>query len=186
MFTAFATARGETEKTSPVFQKFEAYNGFFCCEVPAEGWELQFDEELDSTGEYEMKLMNGPMLIDVIYYTPQQFSFTDHQDFIQRNTRNVLGETRNARETYGPAEPVEDHGMKAFRIERRRQVYLHPESKSDESMDLKEKLYVVPSEAGFFVLEFSGPAALYDEHLATFEKIFSTFKPGKLGMKCDH
>ena len=63
---------------------------------------------------------------------------------------------------------------------------MHPESKSDETLDLKEKVYVVPGECGFFVLHYSTPAAAYEQDLPVIEKIFSSFKPGKLGMKCDH
>ena len=163
---------------------FEAIHGFYSCELPAWGWETTvLDEEMDETREYFLQLTNKAnpsVTIEVTYFTSEAASFAGYDDFIQRNTRNALGETRSPRETYGPAEPVVNSlGIKAFRIERQRLVYLHLESKSEESMDLKEKLYVIPGEDGFFVLHYSSPDYEFDFHTPDFERVFESFKPGK-------
>ena len=55
-------------------------------------------------------------------------------------------------------------------------VYLHPQSKSDESMQLAEKQYVLPAKEGFYVLHISAPKAVFPESVQVFEKIAESFK----------
>ena len=54
--------------------------------------------------------------------------------------------------------------------------YLHPESKSDESVQMKEKMYVLPAKDGFYVLKFSAPKTAFAANLPVFEKIARSFK----------
>ena len=49
-------------------------------------------------------------------------------------------------------------------------------SKSDESVMLKEKFYVLPAKNGFFVFRFSAPRAVFSEHLPVFERVTRTSK----------
>ena len=121
MFFACIAAYGQSTPTAPLSKDFQAANGYFSCEVPAHGWEERSDPEMDPEyHEYNLSLVRstaqGAVMIDVTYYAPESDSFTGPEDFIKRNTRNALGETKNARETYGQAEHVEDHGLKAFPV----------------------------------------------------------------------
>ncbi|MGZ8896158.1 MAG: hypothetical protein ACXW3H_08120, partial [Candidatus Aminicenantales bacterium] len=84
----------------------------------------------------------------------------------------------NAREHYGPVQATKLGGTKAFELRRERMVYLHPESKSDESASLKEMLYVVPMNDGsFYVLQYTAEAAVFEEYLPVFERVAASFKP---------
>ena len=67
-------------------------------------------------------------------------------------------------------------GRRAFELAREKLVFLHPETKSDESVQLKEKIYVLPAKAGFYVLHFSAEKPAFEESLPVFEKVAKSFK----------
>lgn len=162
------------------FKPYVMDHSYFSCDVPA-AWELQRDAEEDAEyGIYEIYLhAPAPMTnINVRYLLKDNGDFSGYKDFLERNSSNALGETKNARENYGPVLAAKLGGMKAFELRRERMVYLHPESKSDESASLKEILYVVPMKDGsFYVLHYTADAAVFGEFLPVFERVAASFKP---------
>lgn len=166
------------------FQPFQAKGGYFSCDIPVGEWhpndpEPEFDPEYD---QYDLELSGpraegAPVMISVTYFGPNS-DFSGYEDFLRSNSRNVAGETRNKRENYGPIVEADKDGRKVFSLERERLVYLHPQTKSDESVQIKEKLYVVPAGEGFYVLHLNVPSAVFEKHLPVFEKVFLTFAPG--------
>ncbi len=163
------------------YAKYSMDNGYFSCSVPSD-WELKREKDKDEEYKiYEIELVaprsgKVPTTIFVSYYAKDNEDFNDHNDFIARNSKNAFGETSNAREQYGPVKDITLGGRKGFSLSRERSVFLHPESKSDESAQKKEKLYIVPAKEGFFVLHFSAEKALFDANLKVFEKVAASFK----------
>jgi hypothetical protein len=163
-------------------QKFVPYaieGGYFSCEVP-EGWSQERSPEQDKEYNiFEVQLLGpggkAPTSIFVSYYSADNEDFTDHENFIARNSRNALGQTKGRRETYQPVKKARLAGREAFVLEREKQAFLHPQSKSDESVQLKEKLYVLPAKPGFYVLHFSAEKKAFDKHLASFERAAKSF-----------
>lgn len=187
-FTLFVLSSGNApaQENSPAltYQPFEATGGYFSCEIPVQEWSLKADPEFDAEyNEYGLELLGpraekAPVIIYVTYYAPES-DFAGHEDFIERNTRNVAGERKTKTDTFGQAQPMEKDGLKVFFFDRERLIHLYPTTKSDESVMIKEKLYVVPAKSGFYVLHYSAPSSVYEQHLPAFERVFSTFKPGK-------
>jgi len=172
---------GKSE-SSEQFIKYVMDNNYFTCEIPAT-WQFGRDKETDAEYKiYEIQLI-GPSSdkasseIYVSYYAQDNEDFSDYNNFLVRNSKNILGETKSGRENYGPVKKVVLNGRKAFELVRERMVYLHPQSKSDESVHIKEKLYVLPAKEGFYVLYYSAPKILYDEQLSVFEEVVQTFNP---------
>ncbi len=163
--------------------KYVTYSvdGFFSCLVP-DGWDKQRDEVKDKEYNiFEVELLapgavKAPTSVFVSYYSADNEDFSDHNDFIDRNSKNVLGETKSARETYQPVKKSTLAGRQAFVLEREKLAFLHPETKSDESVALQEKLYILPAKAGFYVLHYSAEKAAFAKHLAAFEKVAASFK----------
>lgn len=155
---------------------------YFTCQVPA-AWELERNAEEDEEHliyEFYIYMPAPQTSINVRYLLKDNEDFAGYQDFLDRNSKNVLGETKNKRENYGPVEKVKLAGLPAFRLRRDLMVYLHPESKSDESASLKELLYVVPMKDGsFYVLEYSADASAFEEYLPVFEHIAASLKPSQ-------
>ena len=166
------------------YVKYSMDNGYFTCSVPS-GWELKRDKDNDEKYRiYEIELVgtrSGKVstTIYVSYYAQDNEDFNDYKDFVHRNSTNALGETSNAREQYSPVKNIKLAGRAGFLLERARSIFLHPESKSDESADMKEKLYILPAKEGFFVLHFTADKAFYDANLKVFEKVAASFK-GKI------
>ncbi|MGZ5478609.1 MAG: hypothetical protein ACXWGZ_03375 [Candidatus Aminicenantales bacterium] len=162
------------------FKPYVMDHDYFSCEIPV-AWDLQRDAEEDvEYGIYEIYLnAPAPMTsINVRYLLKDNGDFAGYKDFLERNSKNVLGETQNAREHYGPVQATKLGGTKAFELRRERMVYLHPESKSDESASLKEMLYIVPMKDGsFYVLHYTAEAAVFKEYLPVFERLAASFKP---------
>lgn len=170
---------GKSE-SSEQFIKYAMDENYFTCEIPAT-WQLERDSEKDAEYKiYEIQLIgpnadNSPSEIYVSYYAQDNEDFTDYNNFLVRNSKNILGETKSKREKYGPINNVVLKGRKAFVLERERMVYLHPQSKSDESTYVKDKIYVLPAKDGFYVLHYSAPKVCYDEQLSVFERVVQTF-----------
>lgn len=178
---AAACAGAQAKGKAAQFKNFAMENNYFSCSVPA-AWSLERDKDKDEEYKiYEIQLLapvsgKAPTSIFVSYYAKDNADFNDHADFVRRNSRNVAGETRNSRENYEPVKNITLAGRAAMLLARERMVFLHPTTKSDESVQLKEKLYVLPAKAGFYVLHFSAPKDSFLANVATFEKIAKSFK----------
>jgi len=163
------------------FKLYSMDNNFFSCSVPA-AWSQERNKEQDEEYRiYEVQLLapkagKAPTSITVSYYAADNEDFNGHEDFIKRNSRNVAGETKSPRENYQPVKKTTLAGRAVFELARERLVFLHPNSKSDESVQLKEKLYVLPAKAGFYVLHFSAEKAVFAANSAVFERVAKSFK----------
>lgn len=163
------------------YKAYSMDNGYFSCQVPS-AWAQQRDKERDEEYRiYELQLQAPkagrlPTLITVGFYHKENPDFAGHQDFVDSNSKNALGETKSARETYEPVKPVTLAGRKALLLARERLVFLHPESKSDESAPLKERMYVLPAKDGFYVLKLSAVKDAFPAALPVFEKVAKSFK----------
>lgn len=181
LLAAAACAGAQAKARGVQFRNYAMDNGRFSCSVPA-SWTLERDKEKDEEYKiYEIQLLapkadKAPVSVFVSYYAADNEDFNGPEDFVRRNSRNVAGETRNAREAFEPAKNITLGGRKATELSRKRMVYLHPESKADDSVQLKEKFYVLPAKEGFYVLHFSAPAGGFGENLPVFEKIAKSFK----------
>lgn len=157
----------------------------FSCVIPAD-WKFTRDASYEEEdGIYGIELAapkpgKAPVLIFVTYYAPGNADFKGHDDFLARNSKNALGETKSPTETYGPVKKAEVGKSKAkgFSLARERKRFLHPEGKSEESVVLRELMYVVPAAAkgGFHVLHFSAPKADYGRYLPVFRRVADSFK----------
>lgn len=178
---AKAAAKKAAKTPAPKFVNYAMDGGYFSCLVP-EAWGRERDAVKDKEYNiFEIELLapdaaKAPTSVFVSYYSADNEDFSDHSDFIDRNSKNVLGETQSAREKYEPVKEAKLGGRKAYVLAREKLAYLHPETKSDESVELKEKMYILPAKAGFYVLHFSAEKAAFALHLPVFEKIASSFK----------
>lgn len=181
LLAATACAGAQAKAKAPQYKNFAMDNNYFSCQVPAD-WSQERDKDKDEEYKiYEVQLLSpktgkAPTSIFVSYYAKDNGDFNDYKDFVKRNSRNVAGETKSARELYEPVKDITLAGRKAQLLARERMVFLHPESKSDESVQLKEKLYVLPAKAGFYVLHFSAPKDLFLSNQSVFEKVAKSFK----------
>lgn len=163
------------------FKLYAMDNNFFSCSVPA-AWTQERNKDQDEEYKiYEVQLLapkagKAPTSITVSYYAADNEDFNGHEDFIKRNSRNVAGETKSSRENYQPVKKIALAGRAGFELARERLVFLHPQSKSDESVQLKEKLYVLPAKAGFYVLHFSAEKGAFLANRAVFERVARSFK----------
>lgn len=182
-FMAVTACAGAPVKGKARMQ-FKAYsmdNNYFSCSVP-EAWSLEREAEKDEQYKiYEIQLMapksdKAPTSIFVSYYAKDNEDFNNYQDYIDRNSKNIAGETKSARENYEPLKKMKLSGREGFELSNEVMEYLHPESKSDESVQLKEKMYVLPSKSGFYVLRFNAAKTAFLENLSVFEKVAKSFK----------
>jgi hypothetical protein len=177
---ADAKAGQKEEKGTREFKSYSMDSNYFSCEIP-DAWGLNREKEKDEEYRiYEIELVapesdKAPVTVFVSYYAGDNGDFNGYTDFIESNSKNALGETRNKRENYEPVKKSVLSKRKGFELARERMVYLNPESKSDESVQLKEKLYVLPAKDGFYVLHISAPKTLFFKYLPVFEHISRTF-----------
>jgi hypothetical protein len=181
-FMAAAACAGAQAKTRDArYKSYAMDNNYFSCSVPAD-WTLERDKDKDEEYKiYEIQLLapkagKAPVSFTVAYYAAENEDFSGYADFVKRNSRNAAGETKTSRELFEPVKKITLGGRKGFELSRERLVSLHPESKSDESVQLKEKLYVLPAKEGFYVLHFSAPKSAFAASLAVFEKTAKSFK----------
>lgn len=178
---AAACAGAQAKAKGAQFKAYAMDNGYFACSVPAD-WSLERDAEKDEEYKiYEIQLLSpkaekAPTSIFVSYYLKDNEDFNGYEDFVKRNSRNVAGETKNSREVFEPAKDMTLAGRRALMLSRERVVSLHPKSKSDETVQLKEKLYVLPAKDGFYVLHFSAQKTAFLANLQIFEKLAKSFK----------
>lgn len=177
----YANGPAAAPKAAAQFKKYSMDRGYFSCLIPA-GWTLEREKERDAAyGIFEIQLIapgpqKAPVSVFVSYYSKHNDDFDGHADFIDRNSTNALGETRSDTENYEPVKKIKLGARKGFELAREKTAFLHPESKSDESVQLKEKTYVLPARQGFYVLHFSAPSGTFAENLPVFEKIAGSFK----------
>ncbi len=170
-----------TASAAEQYRNYVMDQNYFSCEVPV-GWDLVREKEKDEEYHiYEIILRKTPgASIYVSYYAKDNEDFSDYKNFLARNSKNILGETKNSREQYGPVKEIQLKGGKGFELERERLVYLFPQSKSDESAAIKELLYVLPSAAGgFYVLHYTAPQEFFEDLLPVFKKVAASFMPQK-------
>jgi hypothetical protein len=150
--------------------------GRFTAQVPGD-WDRQDDDATDPksflmsfTGP---KAENVPVTITVEFFADGNRDFKDYTDFVQRNTWDGL-------ENKQLAEPAKTmvNGLSSLWFEKEYRSFLHPESKSDESVMLKEKFYVFlgADRKGFFVLHYTAPSSVFDQYAGTFEKLAGSFQ----------
>ncbi len=153
----------------------------FTCQIPG-GWEVKRDKEKEIKAKVRKLELSGPragnapVLIYAAHYLKGSAAFADYKDFIERNSKNILGETESDTEKFSPVKETSLAGKKAFKFDSEIKEYLHPESKSAESVLIKEKFYVIPAADGFFVLRYYSPASAFNKYLPVFKKLISTFR----------
>lgn len=163
------------------YTKYSMDNNYFSCSIPS-AWALSRDKEEDEKYQIFEIQLDAPAAekvstsIKIAYYAKESTDFSGYQNFIDRNSKNVFGETKSNRELYEPVKKTKLAGRQAFEISRELMQYLHPESKSDESVQLKEKLYVLPAKEGFYVLSFSAEKTAFLANVKVFEKVAKSFK----------
>jgi hypothetical protein len=153
----------------------------FSC-VPPAGWEVTRDRAKEGKTRIQKLELAGPgadkapVLIYAAFYGAGNTSFAGYEDFIERNSKNILGETVSETEKFSPVKKITLSGKKAFKFDSEIKEYLHPESKSEESVVIKEDFYVVPAGDGFFVLHYYSPASAFKKHLPVFKKFVAACK----------
>ncbi len=181
LMAAAACAGAQAKTKSAQFKKYSMDNNYFTCSIPAD-WTQKRNKDKDEEYKiYEIQLLapkseKAPTSIYVSYYAGDNEDFNGYEDFVKRNSRNVAGETKNSREVFDPAKNISLSGRKAIELSRERMVSLYPKSKSDESVQLKEKLYVLPAKDGFYVMHFSAEKTAFIANQPVFEKIAKSFK----------
>ena len=164
------------KKTAPA-----AAQDRFTCTPPA-GWEAKRDRGNEArTGIQKLELLGpgaerAPVIIYASFYGAASTAFAGYEDFIERNSKNILGETESDTEKFSPVAQTELAGKKAFVFDSEIKEYPHPESKSEESVMVKEKFYVAPAQGGFFVLHYYAPASAFGKYLPVFRKFAASCK----------
>jgi hypothetical protein len=178
---AGAAAGAAAPEPGGKFKKYSMDHGYFSCMIPV-SWSINREKERDEDYKiFEVQLLapksdKSAISIFVSYYAAENEDFDGYEDFIDRNSANALGETKSERENYEPVRKIKLWGRRAFELVREKMVYLHPESKSDESAQIKEKMYILPAKQGFYVMHFSSPKDAFQENLPVFERVAKSFK----------
>ncbi len=181
LMTVSACAGAQAKSHAAKFKPYAMDNKYFTCVIPAD-WTLQRDKDQDEEYKiFEIQLISpkaskDTVSIKVSFFAKDNEDFNGYEDFISRNSKNALGETKSARENYAPVKKMALNGRKGFELSSETMEYLHPESKSDESVRMKEKIYVLPAKSGFYVIRFSAPKEDYAATLGVFEKVARSFK----------
>lgn len=175
---AGADSAGQRPAVAAEFKPYTMDSTYFSCGIPSI-WSLEREKDQDEDYKiYEIGLDAGTdhARINVSYYAADNDDFNGYADFIGSNSKNSLGETKNDRERYEPVKDTILDKRKAFILANTRMVYLFPESKSDASIQLSEKMYVLPAKKGFYVIRLSALTATFSKYLPVFERVACTFK----------
>jgi len=151
--------------------------GYFTCDEP-EGWEfIANDPDFGDDRTYLIgyagpRAEDAPVVIYIEFYGAGNGDFDGYEDFVQRNTTDVLGETTAV------AEKTKLGEMDALTFGYERKEYLHPHSKDDTFVIMKKRYYVILAKdrEGFFVLDYSAPKSVFDRYLPDFERVVNSFK----------
>jgi len=170
---------GKVKALIPEGEGFKAFSrdGYFSCEVP-ENWRLEKKADQERMGVFQIELIapdaeKVPVTLYVSYFSKGNKYFKDYNDYVDSNSQDDMAA---ATDKYSPVTTKTLDKRKAFEFDREEKHYLHPESKSDESVILKEKFYVLPAKEGFFVMHFSAPKDIFLKHLPVLERVARTFK----------
>lgn len=167
----------DVAEAAPGTEKLGIEGGYFTCFIPGDWQREDNDPYYGDDKTYMMELSgprtdNAPVLIYLSFFGPGNGDFDGHEDFVSRNTVDILGEVM--------AVPEETNlgGARAIVFERERSRFLFPNLKDDTKVLIKEKIYVIPAAdgEGFFVLEYSAPESVYEEFLSVFQKIADSFR----------
>ncbi len=168
-------AAGQTAAAAP--QRMGIAGGAFTCVLPAD-WSRQDDERKPGDKTYQLLLLgpraeHAPVMIFVSFFGAGNDDFKDYADFVTRNTADFFSDKPKAE-----ARKITLNGRNALTFEFEEKTFLHPESKSDESVMIREKFYVLLAKdrAGFFVLHYSAPSSVFAGHLPVFEQIAKSFE----------
>jgi hypothetical protein len=166
----------QKEDTVPLPKKLGIAGGYFSIVVPA-NWSFNDDDGSDPKS-YMITLAgpkaeNAPVMISIEYYAKGNDDFNDYVDFVKRNTWDSL-----TGKPLAEAQKITINGNKVLWFEVTKKTFLDPESKSDASVILKEKFYMLldKDRQGFFVLHYSAPEEVYVQNLPAFENVAGTFK----------
>ncbi len=166
---------------SEKFKRFTMDKGYFLCDIPID-WDLRkTGVKKSEKGVYGLALLgprtnDAPTMANITFYLKSNKYFNGHNDFIESNSKDLFGEKENETDKYGPVEEIKLNDRLVYRFERVIKEYLHPESKSEDFIMLKEKFYIMPAEKGFYVLHFKSSASAYLKYLPVFEAITYSFR----------
>ena len=171
---------GPAKKAAPgqAYKAFAMEDKVFSCEVPAD-WQQKRDpekEKRDKTPQLQLlgpRAESSPVMIYAAFYSKEGGYFDDHNDFIERNSKDSWGDTEDK---YSAVKETAVGGRKAFVFDREVKTSLNPESPSGETVQIMEKFYVLPAKDGFYALHFYAPKSVYRKHLPAFERLARTFK----------
>ncbi len=161
------------------FKNYQIEEKYFSCKIPS-SWELKRDKEEDKEyGIYEIKLIGpGRTWIYVSYYSKDNTDFKDYKDYIDRNTKDGLGRKNSDIGKYSDAKLFKSGRIKGFEIMKELKEYVSLESKSSDAYWVQEKIIVIPSKEGFFVLSLSSKKSDFKKYHPIYKKVLSSFVPG--------
>jgi len=148
--------------------------------LPPAGWKVMRDRKKEAVSGIQKLELAGPradrapVFMYASFYGPSNPVFAGHEDFIERNSRNILGEKESDTEKFSPVKKAVLAGDEVFAFASEIKEYLNPENESGGSVVIKEKFYVRPVADGFFVLRYYAPASAYGRYLPVFEKFASS------------
>lgn len=156
--------------------KMGVEGGYFSCELPG-SWKMETKDKpawkVSHLTLLGPRAENAPVMISIFYFGDDNGYGDTLEDFIERNTWDPWEEKAVAQ-----AQKIDLHGLNASVFVKEFESFLDIESPNSEKVLMKDRHYVFPSrdEKGFFVLHYTAPKSVYDQHLPVFEKIAETFK----------
>ena len=171
----------QSELKLPNFKKVTMDNNYFSCSIPKDWNFSKTAKRKNKNGVYGLTLLgprenNAPTLVYISFYLNNNIYFNGYSDFIESNSKDIFGDTKTKTDTYGPVEKIKLNSRIVYRFEREIKEYTDPEGKSGRFIMLKEKLYVIPSKKGFYILHFMSSSSTYSKYLPIFEKIVNSFR----------
>ncbi len=157
--------------------KTASNNPYFSVLIPV-GWKQKVSKGSSGVFQLELKKRTGAKISVSIYisFYPDNSEFSNYQDFIDSNSKNIFGETSTPREKYGPVKKITVNGMNAFYLSRGHKDYLHLNRRSNESVNIRDINIVIPANKSFYVLNYRAAKSDTDKYLSVFNKIVKSFK----------
>ena len=170
-----------SDNLSGKFKRFTMDKNYFFCDIPTDWDSRKTGVKKYEKGVYGLALLgprsgDAPTMVNITFYLKGNKYFNGHDDFIESNSKDLFGEKETETDKYGPVEEIKLNDRLVYRFERVIKEYLHPESKSEDFIMLKEKFYIMPAEKGFYVLHFTSSASAYLKYLPIFEAITYSFR----------